>query len=99
MTQNQLHYREVAFRDTVTGKVIVTRSTVETSKTLLHGGELLPLVDLDVSADSHPFYTGVRRIPAQASRVARFNSRSAKVASSPLAGVECHQSILIPWAH
>lgn len=75
MNQNSCKYRNVAFRDSVTGKVIVTRSTVETSSTLEHEGEVLPLVDLEVTADSHPFYTGVRRAPTQASRVARFQAR------------------------
>ncbi len=75
MNQNQPNYRKVAFRDTVTGKVIVTRSTVEASSTLKHDGETLPVVDLEVTADSHPFFTGVRRAPSQESRVARFNAR------------------------
>ena len=82
MNPKQSNYRKVAFRDVSTGKLFITRSTADTAATLEYKGEMLPLVDLDVSSDSHPFYTGVRHSSPQATRVAQFNARYSRSGSS-----------------
>ena len=69
--KKRLHpeYRPVAFRDSTSGDVIVTRSTVQTDKTIDHGGTKLPLVDLVVSSHSHPIYTGTESRRRESSQI------------------------------
>ena len=73
-------YRPVAFRDAITGDVMVIRSTVETTKTTEHDGRILPLYDLDVSSHSHPAYTGKAATPQSTDAVKKFRSRYGKSA-------------------
>jgi large subunit ribosomal protein L31 len=70
-------YAPVAFRDITSGTVTIINSTVETDKTIEHEGATYPVVNLDISSDSHPFYTGKQRIVDTAGRVDRFNQRRA----------------------
>jgi large subunit ribosomal protein L31 len=51
-------YREVVFQDISTGEMFLTRSTVLTNETItLDDGKVYPLVRLEVSSASHPFFT------------------------------------------
>ncbi|MGI8649446.1 MAG: type B 50S ribosomal protein L31 [Rubrobacter sp.] len=77
-------YRPVVFRDSSADFAIVTRSTVETSRTVeWEDGNTYPLVELDISSASHPFYTGRQRIVDTGGRVQRFeNRRKARQQSS-----------------
>ncbi len=69
-------YRPVVFRDSSADFAIVTRSTVETSRTVeWEDGNTYPLVELDISSASHPFYTGRQRIVDTGGRVQRFENR------------------------
>ncbi len=69
-------YRPVVFRDAGADFAFLTRSTVETNKTIeWEDGNTYPLVELDVSSASHPFYTGRQRIVDTGGRVQRFESR------------------------
>lgn len=69
-------YRPVVFRDSSADFSIVTRSTVETSRTVeWEDGNTYPLVELDISSASHPFYTGRQRIVDTGGRVQRFENR------------------------
>ncbi|GAA1007316.1 50S ribosomal protein L31 type B 2 [Acrocarpospora pleiomorpha] len=69
-------YHPVVFRDPTTGFAFLTRSTVTSSKTIeWEDGQTYPLVDVDVSSESHPFYTGRGRIVDSAGRVERFKRR------------------------
>ena len=68
-------YREVAFRDTATGTVFRTRSTMTSTQTIELDGDVLPLVTVDTSAASHPFWTGNQRVLDTAGRVERFHAR------------------------
>ncbi len=57
-------YGPVAFRDRSTGGVVVVGSTLAgrgSDKTVEVEGGMSPLVDVDVSSDSHPFWTGAAR--------------------------------------
>ncbi|MEU6038726.1 type B 50S ribosomal protein L31 [Actinomadura sp. NPDC047616] len=69
-------YRPVVFRDRAADVAFVTRSAVVTDRTVeWPDGRTYPLVDVDVSAASHPFYTGRGRILDATGAVERFNRR------------------------
>jgi len=69
-------YRPVVFRDVSADFTILSRSTIETSKTITwEDGNEDPVVDLDISSASHPFYTGKQRIVDTGGRVQRFENR------------------------
>jgi large subunit ribosomal protein L31 len=69
-------YKPVVFRDSGADFSILSRSTVETSRTIeWEDGNTYPLVELDVSSASHPFYTGKQRILDTGGRVQRFRNR------------------------
>ena len=55
-------YRFVVFKDVSCDFQFLTRSTVETQKTIEMDGETYPLVNIDMSSESHPFYTGTQKI-------------------------------------
>ncbi|MGI9255928.1 MAG: type B 50S ribosomal protein L31 [Salinispira sp.] len=69
-------YRTVAFKDIATGEIFLTRSSVETGKTVTHDdGKKYPLYELDISSLSHPFFTGKQQLVDTAGRVERFNRK------------------------
>jgi large subunit ribosomal protein L31 len=68
-------YRTVVFRDTSSGATYRTRSTIRTDQTIELDGETLPVVNVEISAASHPFWTGNQRVLDTAGRVERFNQR------------------------
>lgn len=71
-------YAPVVFRDTTSGKSVLINSTMVTDKTIeWEDGNTYPVINLDISSDSHPFYTGKQRIVDTAGRVDRFNQRRA----------------------
>lgn len=76
--KNDIHpdYHPVLFRDLASGKLILTRSTVTSQKTeTWEDGNEYPLIEVEISSESHPFYTGKQRIMDSAGRVERFNAR------------------------
>ncbi len=68
-------YRPVAFKDMSNEEVFVTRSTVATKETIDIDGVTYPLVKLEISSSSHPFYTGKTKLVDTAGRVDKFMSR------------------------
>ena len=68
-------YTAVVFRDLASGATFLTRSTVSSKKTIELDGTTYPVIDVDISSESHPFYTGKQRIMDSAGRVEKFNSR------------------------
>jgi len=68
-------YRYVVFQDTSSGDLLLTRSTIETSETIDYEGETYPLAKVEISAFTHPFYTGTMKIIDTAGRVERFERR------------------------
>jgi large subunit ribosomal protein L31 len=82
-------YRLVVFQDTSSGDLLLTRSTIETSETVEYEGETYPLAKVEISAFTHPFYTGTMKIIDTAGRVERFErrygSRRKKAAAAPAA--------------
>lgn len=69
-------YRPVVFRDKAGGFAILTRSTMTSEKTIdWEDGHIYPVVDVEISSASHPFYTGTARVLDTAGRVERFERR------------------------
>ncbi len=69
-------YRPVVFLDQSAGSSFVTRSTVATNETITwEDGNTYPLVKVEISSASHPYYTGKMKIVDTAGRVERFNRR------------------------
>jgi large subunit ribosomal protein L31 len=69
-------YAPVVFRDRSAGVSFLTRSTLQPSATVVwEDGETYPVVDVEISSASHPFYTGNARVIDTAGRVERFRQR------------------------
>jgi large subunit ribosomal protein L31 len=69
-------YHSVVFQDSSTGDAFLTRSTITSERTIEWAdGNTYPLVQVDVSAASHPFWTGARRIMDTAGQVEKFHRR------------------------
>lgn len=69
-------YRPVVFRDHSADFAFLTRSTATSDKTIQWSdGKTYPVIDVDVSSASHPFYTGRTRIVDTAGRVEQFRRR------------------------
>ncbi|MFV2178476.1 type B 50S ribosomal protein L31 [Actinomadura sp. LOL_016] len=76
--KQQIHpeYRPVVFRDRAAGHAFLTRSTAVTGQTVeWEDGRTYPVVDVDVSSASHPFYTGQGRVFDTTGAVEKFNRR------------------------
>ncbi|AYC44020.1 type B 50S ribosomal protein L31 [Streptomyces griseorubiginosus] len=73
--------RPVVFRDRAAGFQLLTRSTVAEQHTVVwEDGTTYPVVDVDISSASHPFYTGTSRVVDTAGRVERFERRYGRTA-------------------
>jgi large subunit ribosomal protein L31 len=72
-------YHPVVFRDTASDFAFLTRSTATSDKTIeWEDGNTYPVIDVEVSSASHPFYTGRTRVLDTAGRVERFERRYGK---------------------
>jgi large subunit ribosomal protein L31 len=70
------NYRFVVFKDIATGHMYLTRSSLETKATVKYtDGKEYPLYEAEISAASHPFYTGKQQLVDIAGRVERFNKK------------------------
>lgn len=70
------NYREVVFYDTSSEFKFITKSTIETSEKITwEDGNEYPLYKIEVSSESHPFYTGKKMMLDTAGRVEKFNKR------------------------
>ncbi|MDE0579469.1 MAG: type B 50S ribosomal protein L31 [Acidimicrobiia bacterium] len=69
-------YRLVVFQDTSAGTSFLTRSTIETTESVVwEDGNEYPLAKVGISSASHPFFTGQMTIVDTAGRVERFERR------------------------
>ena len=68
-------YRLVAFKDMSNEHVFITRSCVNTRETIDIEGVTYPLVKVEISNTSHPFYTGKMKLVDTAGRVDKFYQR------------------------
>lgn len=72
-------YRLVAFKDMSNEHIFVTRSCVNTRETIVHEGVEYPVVKVEISNTSHPFYTGKMKLVDTAGRVDKFLTRYKKI--------------------
>ena len=68
-------YRLVVFKDMSNEQTFITKSTVNTKDTIELDGVTYPLVKLEISNSSHPFFTGKMKLVNTAGRVDKFKKR------------------------
>ena len=68
-------YQIVAFHDTAADSYFIIGSTIKTTRTVEVDGKTYTYIPIDVSSDSHPFYTGKQKNVTSDGRVAQFNRR------------------------
>ncbi|GAA4304168.1 type B 50S ribosomal protein L31 [Nibribacter koreensis] len=72
-------YREVVFQDTSSDFKFITRSTMNSNETItMEDGKTYPVVKVEVSSASHPFYTGKNLFVDTAGRIDKFKQRYKK---------------------
>ena len=72
-------YRPVVFQDASANYSFLTRSTIKSSDTIeWEDGKTYPLIKLEISSASHPFFTGKQKLLDTAGRVEKFNKKYAK---------------------
>lgn len=69
------NYRPVAFKDMSNEEVFISRSTINAKETIDIDGVTYPLVKLEITNSSHPFYTGKQKLVDTAGRVDKFMNR------------------------
>jgi large subunit ribosomal protein L31 len=73
------NYREVVFWDLSSDFKFITRSTIETTENVtMEDGKSYPVYKVEVSSQSHPFYTGKNVLVDTAGRVDKFRKRYGK---------------------
>ncbi len=70
-------YREVVFVDVSNDFKFITRSTVQTKEKITFEGKEYPVVKLETSSESHPFYTGAQTRIVETGRVEKFRQKFA----------------------
>jgi len=68
-------YREVVFYDVAGDFKFLTRSTVKTDQTIDYEGKEYPVVKLEISSATHPFFTGSDKKTTAAGRVEKFSKK------------------------
>lgn len=72
-------YGPVVFRDKAASFAFLTRSTATSDRTMVwEDGNEYPVIDVEISSSSHPFYTGQAKVIDTAGRVERFRRRYEK---------------------
>lgn len=74
------NFRDVVFFDGSSEKTFIIGSTVNTKETMTVEGKEYPMFRVEMSSQSHPFYTGTEKVIDTAGRVDRFNKRRAVAA-------------------
>jgi ribosomal protein L31 len=69
------NYRPVVFKDMSNEDTFITRSTINARETIELDGVTYPLVKIEISNTSHPFYTGKQKLVDTAGRVDKFMNR------------------------
>jgi large subunit ribosomal protein L31 len=68
-------YRPVVFKDMSNGDMFLSQSTCATKETVEFEGETYPLIKIEISSTSHPYFTGKSTLVDSAGRVDKFLSR------------------------
>lgn len=71
-------YRLVAFKDMSNDETFITRSTAASKETIEIDGVEYPLIKLEITSTSHPFYTGKMKLVDTAGRVDKFMNKYKK---------------------
>ena len=71
-------YRMVAFKDMSNDDVFLTKSTADAKETIEVEGVEYPLIKLEISRTSHPYYTGKVKLVDTAGRIDKFKTKYAK---------------------
>tara|TARA_B100000963_G_scaffold343598_1_gene345613 strand:- start:187 stop:453 length:267 start_codon:yes stop_codon:yes gene_type:complete len=74
------NYRLVAFKDMSNNDVFITKSTASSKEKIKVDGIEYPLVKLEISRTSHPFYTGKSNLVDTAGRIDKFKTKYGKKA-------------------
>lgn len=70
------NYRLVVFKDMSNEYTFITRSAAQTRETIkMSDGKEYPLIKLEISSTSHPFFTGKMKLVDTAGRVEKFKTR------------------------
>ncbi|MCF6185448.1 MAG: type B 50S ribosomal protein L31 [Bacteroidales bacterium] len=72
------NYREVVFKDMSNEEIRIVRSAAPAKETIEIEGKEYPLIKMEISSSSHPFYTGKMKFVDSAGRVDKFNQRYKK---------------------
>jgi len=72
------NYRVVAFKDMSNGQIFLMRSTAESKETIEVDGIEYPLVKVEISRTSHPYYTGKMQLVDTTGRIDKFRKKYAK---------------------
>ena len=72
------NYRLLAFKDMSNNDIFLAKSTAQTSETVSVDGVDYPLVKLEISRTSHPYYTGKAKLVDTAGRIDKFKTKYAK---------------------
>lgn len=72
-------YRPVVFKDMSNEEIFITRSTMAAKETIVVDGVEYPLIKVEISSKSHPFFTGKAKLVDTAGRVDKFMSRYGKL--------------------
>ncbi len=72
------NYRPVVFKDMSNEEIFISRSTIAAKDTIEVDGVTYPLVKLEITSSSHPFFTGKQKLVDTAGRVDKFMSRYGK---------------------
>ena len=72
------NYRLVAFKDMSNDDVFITKSTANSKETIDVDGVEYPLIKLEISRTSHPYYTGKAKVVDTAGRIDKFKNKYAK---------------------
>lgn len=77
------NYRLVAFKDMSNDDVFITKSTAEAKEKITVDGVEYPLVKLEISRTSHPYYTGKTKLVDTAGRIDKFKNKYKKFDKQP----------------
>ena len=72
------NYRLVAFKDMSNDDVFITKSTANSKETIDLDGVEYPLIKLEISRTSHPYYTGKAKLVDTAGRIDKFKNKYSK---------------------
>ena len=71
-------YRDIVFKDMSNEQITITKSAANAKETIEIEGVEYPLIKIEISSSSHPYYTGKMKFVDSAGRVDKFNQRYKK---------------------